>query len=107
MTALRARCSDVILVIAVLLIARACHLVLLADAGCLRQEDLKKRSQLRPEIGPQVRNRRSLLEQIPLTVSLVPHHQLPCGGTMPVGMRLGAHRPGRAPQPSFRSRAEE
>src|SRR3954469_22828951 len=66
MTALRARCSDVILVIAVLLIARACHLVLLADAGCLRQEDLKKRSQLRPEIGLQVRNRRSLLKQIPL-----------------------------------------
>ena len=85
----------------------ACRRVLLADAGRLRQEALQKRGQLGLQLGPQVRNRRPLVEQIPLTVSFAPHHRLPCGGTIPARMRLGAHRPGRAPQPSARAKAVE
>src|SRR5215218_11271486 len=88
MKALRARCSGVILVIAVLLSARVCCLVLLADAGRLRQQDLNKRGQLRPKIGLKSRNGRPVLEQIPLAVSLAPHHRLPRGGAIPVRMRL-------------------
>src|SRR5829696_4910568 len=90
MKALRARCSGVILVIAVLLSARVCCLVLLADAGRLRQQDLNKRGQLRPKVGLKSRNGRPVLEQIPLAVSLAPHPRLPRGGAIPVRMRLSS-----------------
>ena len=85
-----------ILVIAVLLSARACRRVRLADAGRLRQEDLQKRGQLGPQLGPQVRNRRPLLEQIPLSCVV--------RSSSPAPLRRGDSRPDEARSASTRAR---